>query len=223
MDTTSALTSGPTFDQQVLNMKNKRKKFNPQYMLSNSSSDDEGGGGMNNDNPNDNGDDNGSNKSSSDEDVTNINSNSNKINDHVDKSSMFDIPNTNFSITKGHNNNNDSPPPSSQSGSTPAFISPSKLLQTFGSLQQQQLLQQAAIAAVSSASIAPQYQQLQQNPNINLSEAEAKFREYAFKTMQDLLSIYGLSLSPNDIVDALKQQHLGKKSFHYPYFLNIFP
>ncbi len=189
-------------------------------MLSNSSSDDEGGGGMNNDNPNDNGDDNGSNKSSSDEDVTNINSNSNKINDHVDKSF---IPNTNFSITKGHNNNNDSPPPSSQSGSTPAFISPSKLLQTFGSLQQQQLLQQAAIAAVSSASIAPQYQQLQQNPNINLSEAEAKFREYAFKTMQDLLSIYGLSLSPNDIVDALKQQHLGKKSFHYPYFLNIFP
>lgn len=84
------------------------------------------------------------------------------------------------------------------------------LLQTFGNFQQQQQLLQQAVS--SAASIAPHYQnqQFQQQSLLNLSETEAKFREFAFKTMQELLNIYGLSISPNDIVDALKQQHLGE-------------
>lgn len=105
-------------------------------------------------------------------------------------------------------NNNESPPspPSSSLSSTQAtsnpFLSPSKLslLQTIGNLQQQQLFQQAALSA-----IAPQLSQ-QINAGMNLGEAEAKFREFAFKTMQELLNIYGLGLSTNDIVDVLKQQ-----------------
>lgn len=208
MDSSSGTTiAGPTYDQQVMNMKNKRKKFNPKYMLSNSSSDDEGGGSLNhinqlkrNSDVTENGEEH---DGSSDEDSgTKFNNNN--------------IPNTNFSITKGQNNNSDG---NSQS----PFSTASKLslLQNFANLTpQQQLLQHAAMAAVSSASsMAPQFQQqqLQQNPSMNLSETEARFREFAFKTMQDLLSIYGLSLSPNDIVDALKQQqHLGK------FFLEVF-
>lgn len=94
------------------------------------------------------------------------------------------------------------------------FLSPSKLslLQTFGNFQQQQQLLQQAVS--SAASIAPNYQNQQQSL-LNLSETEAKFREFAFKTMQELLNIYGLSISPNDIVDALKQQHLGERFRHY--------
>lgn len=38
------------------------------------------------------------------------------------------------------------------------------------------------------------------------SEAESKFRDFAFKTMQELLNIYGLSLTFSDVVDAFKQQ-----------------
>lgn len=45
------------------------------------------------------------------------------------------------------------------------------------------------------------------NPATGLSlEAESKFRDFAFKTMQDLLNIYGLSLTFNDVLDAFKQQ-----------------
>lgn len=38
------------------------------------------------------------------------------------------------------------------------------------------------------------------------SEAENKFRDFAFKTMQELLNIYGLSLTFSDVVEAFKQQ-----------------
>lgn len=38
------------------------------------------------------------------------------------------------------------------------------------------------------------------------TEAESKFRDFAFKTMQELLNIYGLSLTFSDVVDAFKQQ-----------------
>lgn len=45
------------------------------------------------------------------------------------------------------------------------------------------------------------------NPATGLSlEAESKFRDFAFKTMQELLNIYGLSLTFNDVLDAFKQQ-----------------
>lgn len=153
-----------TFDQQVA--KNKRKKFNPKFMLTNSSDDDEREGSVEKDD-----DDCNENQTSKDE------------------------------LKSLSKNNNDSPPPPSISN---PFLSPTKLslLQTIGSLQQhqQQLFQQAALSAVM-----PQFAQ-QMNPAMNLSEAEVKFREFAFKTMQELLNIYGLGLSTNDIVDALKQQ-----------------
>ncbi|XP_063704983.1 uncharacterized protein LOC134834292 [Culicoides brevitarsis] len=43
-------------------------------------------------------------------------------------------------------------------------------------------------------------------------DQEAKYRDFAFKTMQELLNIYGLSLSFNDMVDAFKQQKLQMES-----------
>lgn len=227
METTTVATTGTAYDHQQQVVKNKRKKFNPKYMLSNSSSDDEVGNGLNNQNQQRRNDDEEEEveRSGSEEDEDQVNNRNNslivspKLNDIIDKNSIYQIPNTNFSISKSQNNNNDSPPPppavSSPVATSPLvpsnpFLSPSKLslLQTFGNLQhQQQLLQQAAVAAA----IAPQYNQ--QNPAMSLTETEAKFREFAFKTMQELLNIYGLSLSPNDIVDAMKQQHLGK--FHF--------
>jgi hypothetical protein len=153
-----------SFDQQVA--KNKRKKFNPKFMLTNSSDDDEREDSVEKDD-----DDSNENQASKDE------------------------------LKSLSKNNNDSPPPSNLQN---PFMSPSKLslLQTIGNLQQHQqtLFQQAALSAV-----VPQFAQ-NMNPGMNLSEAEAKFREFAFKTMQELLNIYGLGLSSNDIVDALKQQ-----------------
>jgi hypothetical protein len=188
METTQVATT--SFDHQVA--KNKRKKFNPKFMLTNSSSDDEGGGSMEKDID--------ENQSSDECHEGAMSAAKNEI--------ISEIPNTNFAITKSqqNNNNNNSPPPSnSHHAIANPFMSPANklsFLQTFGSLQQQQqqLFQQAAISA-----IAPQLTQ-----QMNLSETEAKFREFAFKTMQELLNIYGLSLSTNDIVDALKQQHMGK-------------
>lgn len=157
-----------TFEHQQQVAKNKRKKFNPKFMLTNSSDDDEGGESMEKD-----GDDSNENPHSADELK---------------------------SLSK--NNNESPPPPSSAQAMSNPFLSPSKLslLQTIGNLQQQQLFQQAALSA-----IAPQLSQ-QINAGMNLGEAEAKFREFAFKTMQELLNIYGLGLSTNDIVDVLKQQ-----------------
>lgn len=50
-------------------------------------------------------------------------------------------------------------------------------------------------------------------------EQEAKYRDFAFKTMQELLNIYGLSLTFNDMVDAFKQQKLQMESkFKYIFF-----
>lgn len=175
METTS-IAASTAFDHQQVS-KNKRKKFNPQYMQINSSSD--------NDEENVSKDDdddrmNDVDQSSSDEHL--------KTDDNADS-----ISNTNFSITK---DNNGFPPPAS---STP-FMPPSKmsLFQTFN-LQQQ--LQQAAISA-----IAPQFSQQMNSSHMSLSETEAKFREFAFKTMQELLQIYGLSLPPNEILEAMKNQ-----------------
>lgn len=194
METTSVVTqSGATaFDHQQVS-KNKRKKFNPKFMLTNSSSDDEEADtGMTKDDDRDQLND--ENHQSSCDDDQQKASDANDI--------MDQISNTNFSITKNPRSNNGSPPPASSN----PFLSPSKLslLQTFNLQQQQQLFQQAAISA-----IAPQFSQQLGSP-LNLSEAEAKFREFAFKTMQELLNIYGLSLPPNEILDAMKNQQLSE-------------
>lgn len=166
-----------SFDHQQQQVaKNKRKKFNPKFMLTNSSDDEEGGDyNMEKD---DDGEDSNENQHSSEE------------------------------LKSLSKNNNESPPPpslpssSSSQAMSNSFLTPSKLslLQTIGNLQQQQLFQQAALSA-----IAPQLSQ-QINAGMNVSEAEAKFREFALKTMQELLNIYGLGLSSNDIVDVIKQQ-----------------
>lgn len=185
MDTTSVVTQSSTFDHQQV-AKNKRKKFNPQYMLKNSGSEDEDGV-QNHDDRDD--DDDGDQSS----------------NDEIQQANA--LPITNFSITKNQKNRSASPSPSALNAQTiNPFLSPSKfsLLQTFNLQQQQQLLQQAAISA-----IAPQFSQ-QLNSSMNLSETEAKFREFAFKTMQELLSIYGLSLPPSEILDAMKNQQISE-------------
>jgi hypothetical protein len=186
MDTASVVTQSSTFDHQQV-AKNKRKKFNPKYMLTNSSSDDdEGGGGMTKDGDRDADD---GDRSSCDE--------SQRSNDISGQ-----LPSSNFSSTKNSSESPTSPAPN-------PFLSPSKLslLQSFNLQQQQQLFQQAAISA-----IAPQFSQ-QLGSSMNLSETEAKFREFAFKTMQELLNIYGLSLPPNEILDAMKNQQMSEFEF----------
>lgn len=179
METTSVVAQSKFDHQQVA--KNKRKKFSPKYMLTNSSSDD-------------------------DEALTN---GDNHVEDgshdeQVDQSSNV-IPNASYSITKNQKIGSESRPPAFESTMNP-FLSPSKLslLQTFNLQQQQHMFQQAAISA-----IAPQFSQQLSAP-MNLSETEAKFREFAFKTMQELLNIYGLTLPPNEILDAMKSQQAGK-------------
>lgn len=188
METTSVITqSGSTaFDHQQV-AKNKRKKFNPKYVTNSSSDDDEGGGNMTKD---DDRDVNDGNQSSGDENQQNGPQTSADTSNDI----IGQIPSVNFSITKNQRNHNSSP-------LTNPFLSTSKLslLQTFNLQQQQQLFQQAAINA-----IAPQFSQ-QLNSSMNLSETETKFREFAFKTMQELLNIYGLSLPPNEIMEAMKQ------------------
>lgn len=206
METSSVATQSSTtaFDHQQV-AKNKRKKFNPKYMLTNSSSDDdERGGGitMNEDHDLDD-----ANQSSGDENLQ-LEQSGARASTKAANDIMGQITTTNFSITKGHKSSNNSPPPPSPTNA-PAinpFLSPSKLslLQTFNLQQQQQLFQQAAISA-----IAPQFSQ-QLNSSMNLSETEAKFREFAFKTMQELLNIYGLSLPPNEILDAMKNQQMSE-------------
>lgn len=192
METTSVVTQSNTtaFDHQQVS-KNKRKKFNPKYMLTNSSSDDDAS----------------DHELTKDHDrVENDCGNQSSVDGDDDQQNQHNeviaqIPNTNFSITKGQRNSA-SPPPISAN----PFLSPNKLslLQTFNLQQQQQLFQQAAINA-----IAPQFSQ-QLNSTMNLSETEVKFREFAFKTMQELLNIYGLSLPPNEILDAMKNQQMSK-------------
>lgn len=184
METTSVVAQS-TFDHQQV-AKNKRKKFSPKYMLTNSSSDDdEGCGGM---------------TKEDDRDLDAENQSSGSESQQVDLNcasteDTAQIPNTNFSITRNQKIGSDSKEEN-------PFLSPAKLslLQTFNLQQQQQMFQQAAISA-----IAPQFSQ-QLGTNLNLSETEAKFREFAFKTMQELLNIYGLSLPPNEILDAMKNQ-----------------
>jgi hypothetical protein len=147
----SVATQSTPFDHQQV-AKNKRKKFNPKFMLTNSSSDDDEG----------------------------------------------------EAVKDGDDGSCDEGPKETESDSPPQnpFLSPTKLslLQSFNLQQQQQLFQQAAINAM-----APQFSQ-QLASGGNLSETEAKFREFAFKTMQELLNIYGLSLPPNEILDAMKNQ-----------------
>lgn len=201
METTSVVTqSSPSaFDHQQV-AKNKRKKFNPKYMLTTSSSDDDERGGMTKDDLD----------RMADENLTAMEEHQQNDQSASDRSARANdisgqIPSTNFSINKAQNSDSATPPPS---GSAQSFLSPSKmsLLQSFNLQQQQQLFQQAAISAM-----APQFSQ-QLNTAMNLSETEAKFREFAFKTMQELLNIYGLSLPPNEIIDAMKSQQISESN-----------
>src|SRR5690349_22105949 len=149
METTSVATE---FDHQQVS-KNKRKKFNPKFMLTNSSSDDEAVDSemikdIERDQMNE------ENQSSCDDDKQN----------ELDSSNIMDqISNTNFSISKNPRSNNGSPRPTSAN----TFLSPTKLslLQNFNLQQQQHLFQQAAISA-----IAPQFSQPLSSP-LNLGEA----------------------------------------------------
>lgn len=188
METTSVVAQ--SFDHQQV-AKNKRKKFNPKFMLTNSSSDEESAGGVTQDDDRDKVED----ENHSDDE---------RHNDNADQ-----IPYASFSITKGRKESNGSPSPPAENTQPMMnpFLSPSKLslLPNFNLQQQQQLFQQAAISA-----IAPQLSQQLTNPSMNLSETEAKFREFAIKTMQDLLNIYGLSLPPNEILDAMKNQRMSE-------------
>jgi hypothetical protein len=191
METTSLVTqsSSQVYDHQQV-AKNKRKKFNPQYMLTNSSSDDdEGGGSMTKDD---------------DDDDDDRDMNGGKIaemNNSTDNSDAIIQQSTNF--TK----QDYSPNSVAQSSIFNSFLSPSKMsiLQSFQQ-QQQQIIQQAALSA-----IAPQLsQQINNSSTTNFSETESKLREFAYKTMQELLNVYGLSLPTNDLLESMKNQQMSK-------------
>jgi hypothetical protein len=197
METTSLVTqsSSTTYDHQQV-AKNKRKKFNPQYMLTNSSSDDdEGGGSMTKDDDDDD----------DDRDMNGKIAEMDKSHNSADNSDA---------IIANHSNNKQqdysgsrSPNSVAQSSLFNSFLSPSKMsiLQSFQ--QQQQLLQQAALSA-----IAPQLsQQINNSSSSSFSETESKLREFAYKTMQELLNVYGLSLPSNDLLEAMKNQQMMSK------------
>lgn len=57
--------------------------------------------------------------------------------------------------------------------------------------------------------------------DIQSPDQEAKYRDFAFKTMQELLNIYGLSLTFNDMVDAFKQQKLQMESKFKTFFVAV--
>lgn len=206
METTSLVTqsNSSAFDRQQV-AKNKRKKFNPKFMMTNSSSDDdEEGGGMTECDYHDQREDKNQRSCEDDRQSEQISS---KMLSKATNYNNGQIPTTNFSINKSYRSNIASPPLSGrpQITSNP-FISASNysLLQTLNLQQQQHMFQQAAIGA-----IAPQFSQ-QSNLPLNLNETETKFREFALKTMQELLNIYGLTLPPNEIIDAMKNQHISK-------------
>lgn len=96
-----------------------------------------------------------------------------------------------FSITKDQRSNS----------SNHLFMTPSKqlFLQSYNFQQQQQMFQQAAMNVIT-----PQFSQ-QLESATDLNETKAMFREFAFKTMQDLLNIYGLPLPTNEIIDAMSE------------------
>lgn len=196
-------TSVVTLDHQQV-AKNKRKKSSPKYMLTTSGSDDERT--FSKDHHLD---------QTTDEDLVNLqdhHQNDQQTSEETTRENDISgqIPSTNFSINKIRKVENTTQPSSTtvQSLLTP-FMSPSKIspLQSFNLQQQQHLFQQAAISA-----IAPQFTQQNNNP-MNLSETEAKFREFAFKTMQELLNIYGLSFPPNEIIDVMKNQEMSESDF----------
>lgn len=181
METTSVSTQSSTFDRQQVS-KNKRKKFNPRCMLTNNSSDDdETGHGAKTDQ--DQIDE--ENQSSSDEQQ----SNENEV--------IKKISNSTFSITKDQRSDS----------SSHLFMAPSKqmFLQSYNLQQQQQMFQQAAMNVIT-----PQFSQ-QLESATDLNETKAMFREFAFKTMQDLLNIYGLPLPTNEIIDAMSEYQYFKR------------
>lgn len=181
MEITSAVEQSSQFDHQQV-AKNKRKKFNPKYMLTNSCSDN----------------DESDHDVLRDEDQHEIEERNQSSNDEQQMNRNEVIkPTSNACLQQRDQRSNSSTPPNASN----PFISPSKLslLQSFNLQQQQQMFQQAAINA-----IAPQLSQ-QIGSATNLNETKAKFREFAFKTMQDLLNIYGLPLPPNEIIDAMSE------------------
>lgn len=190
METTSLVTqsSSTAYDHQQV-AKNKRKKFNPQYMLTNSSSDDDEGGGSMTKADDDDDDD--------DRDMDGKIAEMDKSHNSADNSDAI-IASTNF--------NKPILDSAQQSSLFNSFLSPSKLsiLQSFQ--QQQQLLQQAALSA-----IAPQLSQsINNSSSTNFSETESKLREFAYKTMQELLNVYGLSMPSSDLLEAMKNQQMSK-------------
>lgn len=101
------------------------------------------------------------------------------------------ISKSTFSITKEQRSNSPSH----------LFMAPSKqmFLQSYNFQQQQQMFQHAAMNVIT-----PQFSQ-QLESATDLNETKAMFREFAFKTMQDLLNIYGLPLPTNEIIDAMSE------------------
>lgn len=205
METTSLVTqsNSTTYDHQQV-VKNKRKKFNPQYMLTNSSSDDDEGGGD-------------VTKEAVEDDDRDMD---NERRAKMDKKIHSKISDAIISQTQSTNNHSISSNKKDQiletstaASSMLSLLSPSKLslLQSFQQ-QQQQLLQQFALSAMMP--------QVSQDVPSNLNEL--KFRELAYKTMQDFLNVYGLSLPSNDMLNLMKsQQEMSKSTFLWR-FMTIF-
>lgn len=159
-------------------------------MLTNSSSDDDEGGGD-------------ITKDAAEDDDRDMDNGRRAEMDKKSHSKIADAIISHTQSTNNHSINNNKKTQNDQilesplsSSSMLSLLSPTKLslLQSFQQ-QQQQLLQQFALSAIMP--------QVSQDPtNLN----ETKFRELAYKTMQDFLNVYGLSLPSNDLLNLMKSQ-----------------
>lgn len=181
METTSLVTqsNSTTYDHQQV-VKNKRKKFNPQYMLTNSSSDDDEGGGD-------------ITKDAVEDDDRDMYDGRRAEMDKKHYSKISDAIINQTQSTNHHSINNKKKDQKNvletSLNSTPSMLS----------LLSPSLLQQVALSAIM-----PQIsQEISTSSNVN----ELKFRELALKTMQDFLNVYGFSLPPSsNVLNIMKNQ-----------------
>lgn len=121
-----------------------------------------------------------------------------------ENANFFNIPNTNFSIGKMPTSSIGSIDPFSVSGSS----SSDKMSESIAGLHSSalenatsQLEQARSILNHHQQQVRQHQQQQQQDP-----QSKLEFACNAFNAVQELLNVYGLSISPNDIVDAFKKQ-----------------
>lgn len=121
----------------------------------------------------------------------------------IDKTNFFNIPNTNFSIGKANTLSIED----TQSTTTSAATTLSgKLNESLSNLHNSALETATAQLEQARSILHHHQQQVRQQQQQQDSQTKLEFACNAFNAVQELLNVYGLSISPNDIVDAFKKQ-----------------